>query len=92
LPKYLYYHFLCDAINEKFRHVAKGVGIHHLGAEGLSKWMINVPPIDQQNRIILEIERLFTIADQMEKSIDQSLRQAARLRQAILQRAFTGKL
>ena len=46
----------------------------------------------EQHRIVEEIERRFSVADQIEKTIDHSLGQAARLRQSILKRAFEGKL
>ncbi len=39
-----------------------------------------------------EIERHFSIADRIEATIEQSLKQAERLRQSILKRAFEGKL
>ena len=39
-----------------------------------------------------EIERRLSVADKIEKAVDQSLKQAVRLRQSILKRAFEGKL
>jgi type I restriction enzyme S subunit len=49
-------------------------------------------PPSEQNQIVSEIERRFSIADQIEKTVDHSLKQAERLRQSILKRAFEGKL
>jgi len=46
----------------------------------------------EQKEIVSEIERRFSVADQIEKTVDQSLKQAERLRQSILKRAFEGKL
>jgi len=46
----------------------------------------------EQAIIIEEIERRFSVADEIEKVIDQSLKQAERLRQSILKGAFEGKL
>ena len=92
LPEYLYYHFLHDATTERFRSVAKGVGIHHLGAEGLSNWVVTIPPLEDQKLIISEIEQRFTIAAHIDENITLSLLQSTHLRQSILQRAFTGKL
>ena len=42
--------------------------------------------------IVAEVERLLSIADATEQTIEQSLKQAERLRQSILQQAFAGKL
>ena len=51
-----------------------------------------VAPLREQNRIVEETERYLSVADEIEKTVDQSLRQAERLRQSILKHAFEGKL
>jgi type I restriction enzyme S subunit len=51
-----------------------------------------LPPFNEQQQIVSEIERHFSVADSTEKIIDQSLKQAERLRQSILKDAFAGKL
>ncbi|MDD3247402.1 MAG: restriction endonuclease subunit S [Methanosarcina sp.] len=53
---------------------------------------IPLPPLAEQNRIVSEIERRFSVIDQIEKTIDQSMIQAEKLRQSILKKAFEGKL
>jgi len=58
----------------------------------LEKSYIPLPPLPEQHRIVEEIERRLSIADATEKTIDQCLKQAERLRQSILKRAFEGKL
>jgi type I restriction enzyme S subunit len=51
-----------------------------------------LPPLLEQRQIVLEVERLLSIADATEQTIEQSLKQAERLRQSILQQAFAGQL
>jgi len=46
----------------------------------------------EQVKIVEEIERRFSVADAVENIVDQNLKQADRLRQSILKRAFEGKL
>ncbi len=53
---------------------------------------IPLPPLPEQRKIVEEIERRFSVADEVEKVVEQSLKQAERLRQSILKRAFEGKL
>jgi type I restriction enzyme S subunit len=53
---------------------------------------IPLPPISEQHQIVSEIERHFSIADAVEKIIDESLNKAEKLRQSILKKAFEGKL
>ena len=48
--------------------------------------------MEKQKQIIEEIERCLSVADKIEDTINQSLKQAERLRQSILKRAFEGQL
>lgn len=49
-------------------------------------------PIEEQHRIVQEIESRLSVCDKIEETIGQALRQAETLRQSILQRAFAGRL
>jgi len=51
-----------------------------------------LPPLSEQRRIVAEVERRFSVAYVVEATVDEGLRRMARLRQAILKRAFEGKL
>ncbi|WP_439554042.1 restriction endonuclease subunit S [Flavobacterium macrobrachii] len=51
-----------------------------------------IPTLEEQHLIIQEIESRLSVADKMEESIAQSLRQAEALRQSILKKAFSGEL
>jgi len=55
---------------------------------------VSVPliSIEEQKKIVREIESRLSVADKMEESITQSLQQAEALRQSILKKAFEGKL
>lgn len=55
-------------------------------------YYVNVPPIDEQYRIVEEIEARLSVCDKMEETIAQSLQQAEALRQSILKKAFEGRL
>jgi type I restriction enzyme S subunit len=92
LPSYLYVQFLHDAVSERFRSIAKGVGIHHLGAGNVSGWIVTVPPLAEQERIVAEVERQLSVVAELEATVAANLARAGRLRQAILKRAFEGKL
>jgi type I restriction enzyme S subunit len=48
--------------------------------------------LPEQQKIVEEIEKRFSIADEVEKTVDKSLEQAEKLRQSILKKAFEGKL
>jgi type I restriction enzyme S subunit len=53
---------------------------------------IPLPPAHEQRRIVAEVERRFSLADVLEETMDTGFRRAERLRQAILKRAFEGRL
>lgn len=51
-----------------------------------------LPPLAEQRRIVLEVERRLSISDKMEAIITESLQKVESLRQSILKKAFEGKL
>lgn len=52
----------------------------------------SLPPLSEQQEIVEEIESRLSVADEVERAAEQSLKQSDRLRQSILKRAFEGKL
>ena len=89
---YLYYHLLSDARSGALGRAARGVGIHHLGAQRTESWVIALPPIAEQRRIVAEVERRLSVIQQAEATVEANLTRAERLRQSILKQAFSGKL
>ena len=64
---------------------------------GLSKnhildHFIGLPSIEEQNKIVCEIETRLSVCDKLEATIAESLQKAEALRQSILKNAFEGKL
>ena len=89
---YLYYHLLSDARSGALGRAARGVGIHHLGAQRAESWVIALPPLAEQRRIVAEVERRLSVIEQAEATVEASLKRAGRLRQSVLKQAFSGKL
>jgi type I restriction enzyme S subunit len=78
--------------NMRLNELAGGSGQPYVSQAILNTLNVSLPPMAEQQKIVSEIERRFSIAEEVEKVIDQSLKQAERLRQSILKRAFAGKL
>ena len=53
---------------------------------------IALPPLAEQTRIVAEVERRLSVIEGLEAMVAANLQRAARLRQAVLQRAFSGQL
>lgn len=58
----------------------------------LSCFPVPLPSHQEQTQIVSEIERRLSIADEVEQQININLKRAERLRQAILKKAFSGRL
>jgi type I restriction enzyme S subunit len=69
-----------------------GMGRPVLSLENVQNIPIPLPPLAEQHKIVSEIESRLSIADNLEKIVDQSLKHSDTLRQSILKRAFEGKL
>jgi type I restriction enzyme, S subunit len=77
---------LSQAINQ-----TKSIGVPDLGIANIKSFVIAIPPISEQRRI-LEIERCMSVLSEVEITVEALLARSKRLRQAILKRAFEGKL
>ena len=76
-----------------FNHNAQQtVGMASINQEQLSSIPVPFCPLIEQNKITEEIERYFSVADEIETTLMKNLKQSDRLRQSILKRAFEGKL
>jgi type I restriction enzyme S subunit len=52
--------------------------------------MLASPPLEEQDIIVAEVERRLSVLDQVEATVNASLRRCGQLRQAVLKRAFGG--
>jgi type I restriction enzyme S subunit len=70
----------------------KGGVVKNLHLEDLRLIPMRLPPLTQQHRIVAEVERRLSVADDVSDAIATTLRRADRLRQSILKEAFAGRL
>jgi type I restriction enzyme S subunit len=83
------YHLLTGIFQ---RAASLTVNIAHLTSERLKPLPFPLPPEREQARIVAEVDRLLSVADETEQTVRAQLARAERLRQAVLKRAFEGKL
>ncbi len=84
-------YYLSKAV-QIFKYEHRGTTIAGVTKKQLAELLYPLPPLSEQHKIIEEIERRFSVADEVEKVVDSSLKQAERMRQSILKKAFEGKL
>lgn len=75
-----------------FSRVAGGVGINHLSAFKFARTMLPVCSLSEQQVIVRRLEERFASIELQEREIDAALKHAYTLRQAILNKAFSGQL
>jgi len=71
---------------------AKGIAYTGINIETLKELPIPVPPLAEQARIVAEVERRLSVVEKLEAVAPANLQRATRLRQSILQKAFSGAL
>lgn len=69
-----------------------GVAQQKISLERFKTLALPVPPLSEQERIVEEIDKCLSVIETTEITITNSILRAERLRQAILRRAFSGKL
>ncbi len=70
----------------------EGTTVQSVKYETLKDFEINVPPPTEQEEIVRRVEALFSLADAIEKRLAVATTRAEKLTQAILAKAFRGKL
>ena len=89
---FLFYRIMSDARTGNLGRAARGVGIYHLGAQRTASWTVALPPLEEQRRIVAEIELRLSGIQQAETTVETNLKRVGRLRQSILKQAFSGQL
>ncbi len=91
-PKYFVYLFQGGKVRQQVYDLCKGSSRAFLNQTILNSLDFPFCTLEEQQRVIDELESKLTICDKIEETISQSLLQAETLRQSILKKAFEGKL
>jgi type I restriction enzyme S subunit len=75
-----------------FKLAAHGGTMEILNLGILKTLPIALPPLGEQTRIVAEVERRLSMVEELETVVSVNLQRSTRLRQSILQKAFTGTL
>lgn len=72
--------------------MARGVAVKGVNIGDVRLTPVSLPPVTEQNQIVVEVERRLSIIDNLEAAVQANLARAEHLRQSILGQAFSGKL
>lgn len=87
-PTYLYWYFYSAALSGRFGWASRGVNIKHLGKNGLTRFPIPVPPLAEQERIIVAVEEHASDLDAADRGLARAARNLHRMRRAAVQDLF----
>ncbi len=87
----LFVDYYFRTIQSRIERLAPATAQKNINLEILKQLPVPLPPLSEQLRIIAEVERRLSVAREAEKAVKANLKRIARLRQAILKRAFEGK-
>jgi type I restriction enzyme S subunit len=90
--EYIKHYLNSPNVNSYYSSVSHGETMDILNLAILEELPIPLSPLSEQQKIVDEIERRLSIADEVEKTVINSSRQTEKLRQSVLKRAFEGKL
>ncbi len=89
-PEYVYYWLWSQYDNT--RRTSSGNNQPALNKARIEAMLLPLPPLAEQIRIVAEVERHLSVIEELETTVAANLQRAGRLRQAILQQAFSGRL
>ncbi len=90
--KFFLYRFLCRDFVNYASHNVSGVNLPRVNFQTLSQFKIPLPPLPEQNRIVVKIEELFTKLDAGREELLQAKARLKRYRQSVLKAAMEGEL
>ena len=89
--------YLVHVLNSLFvfsqaTNVATGTAQKTVPLAGLRRFSIPLAPLAEQQQIVAEVERRLSVIEELEAAVQANLTRAERMRQSILQQAFSGRL
>lgn len=92
LPRFLMFWLLAPStVRWTISRSKATAGQFNLTLETCRNIPIQVPPIEKQHRLVTEVDRRFSVVEELETQVSIDLVRAERLRQAILSSAFSSR-
>lgn len=72
--------------------VSQQVGQANVNGTKLQALAVPLPPLDEQEQVVAEVERRLSVIEELEAAVEANLTRAERMRQSILSKVFSGGL
>lgn len=92
VPEFLYYVFKGPYIQKLVQERLTGTAIPHLFQRDIKEFLLDIPPLDEQNLIVEKVEAYFNWVGKIEQTVQSALKRVNLLTQSILAKAFSGEL
>lgn len=92
VPRYLFYTLQARAVHAQIQRMSYGSNQANVSPSRIHEVLVWVPPVDQQKRVVQELEDSLGMLSQTESLLRSQLIRANRMRSSILLMAFSGKL
>lgn len=91
--KFMFYKSLSDNFLEPLNQLQRGSSYPAVRDNDVLSQIVCIPlSIEEQKKIVEEIEKRFAVADEVEKLVEDSIEKGKQLKQSILKKAFEGRL
>jgi type I restriction enzyme S subunit len=87
-----FFDYYLRTVQKRLESKAPATAQKNINLTTLSELAVPLPPFAEQRRIVEEVERRLSVVEALERSVESNLTRAQRLRQAILKKAFEGRL
>ena len=91
-PQWAFWLFSSPIGQQQIKTNASATTLPILNKSKFEALEFTLPPLAEQTRIVAEVERRLSVVVELEAVVSDNLKRATRLRQSILQKAFTGDL
>ncbi|SPD73991.1 putative Type-1 restriction enzyme EcoKI specificity protein [uncultured Desulfobacterium sp.] len=91
-PKYIEFYLQSDAYWRSISEYSAGIAVPNVNASKLSKLLIPIPPLNEQQRIVAKLEKLMAKVDQCKARLEKIPTILKRFRQSVLAAACSGGL
>jgi type I restriction enzyme, S subunit len=93
IPSWILYWLRSDFGRHEIERLSTGnqESMRNIGQERIRQIVVRLPSLDEQTRIIAEVERRLSVVEELETVMNANLQRATRLRKSVLQKAFSGE-